>query len=580
MIPPSSRADRFPFLVALAVAALLGIATLGSGFLFDDWSLLAILEKRFPAAHSGIDIYRFIGGAEDVKSLTAHGPFPWFCAPDLKLALFRPLSAALLAVDDRLFGHNPFGWHLHSALWYLALVGAAGLVLRRLLDRAAFALALLLFASNDSHVMALGWIANRHSAVSVTLALLALGAHLRARESGWRPGIVIAPLLFALGLLASETALGVLFYFVAFELWGRDGLLRSRVMALLPACVLAMAYVLSYKLGGYGTYHSGSYIDPVGEPLAFLRVAPVRSLSLIGSLFIGPPADAHQQLLSLAWLWPILGAVALVLIYVLLWPAAAELSESSRRSLRWLLIGALLSLLPSLGGLPGSRLLIVPSLGAAALCAVILLRAFRTRAGAGRTILFCALVFMLAIRPALTFVASISALHRYALRLPELARSAELPSRAGMTILAPALPDFITAAYVPTVRLVDGTAVPNDWWFLSIAPRDHLLTRTAADRIELASLGGPMLKTPFERLLRSDSLPLRRGDEVRLAGMTVRVLEEQDGAPIRIEARFDRSLDDPSVWCIVWRDGKLRKLTLPGIGESVRIPFQRGAFGI
>ena len=577
---PSSRANNLPFLIALLVAALLGIATLPSGFLFDDWSLLAILEKRFPAAHSGVDIYRFIGGAEDVKNLTAHGPFPWFCAPDLKLALFRPLSAALLSLDVRLFGHAPLGWHVHSTIWYLALVGAAGLILRRMLDRAAFAIALVLFASNDSHVMALGWIANRHSEVSVTLALLGLWAHLRAREDGWRPGLFIAPLLCALGLLASETALGVLAYFVAFEIWGRDEPLHIRLRALLPSFLLAASYVLLYKLGGYGTYHSGSYIDPLGEPLAFVRVAPTRVLALVGSLFIGPPADAHQQLLSLAWLWPILGAVALVLIHILLRPALAELSVSSRRGLRWLLLGALLSLVPSLGGLPGSRLLIVPSLGAAALCGVLLLRAWRTRAGAGRRILFGVLVFMLAIRPALTFVASISALHRYALRLPEIARSAELPPRAGMTILAPALPDFITAAYVPTVRLVDGIAVPTSWWFLSIAPRDHLLTRTAADRIELASIGGPMLQTPFELLLRSAALPFRRGDEVRLEGMTVRVLEEQDGAPIRIEARFDRSLDDPKVWCIEWRDGKLRKLTLPGIGESVRIPYQRGAFGL
>lgn len=579
MHPPPPLTQRRPFLIALAVAALLGAATLGTGFLFDDWSLLAILEQRFPAAHGGIDVYRFIGGAEDVKNLTAHGPFPWFCAPDLKLALFRPLSAALLALDNRLFGHAPFGWHLHSALWYLALVGAAGLVLRRLLDRPALAVALLLFASSDSHVMALAWIANRHSAVSVTLGLLGLAAHLRAREDGWRPGLYLAPLLCALGLLASETALGVLAYLVAFEIWGRDDAPRTRLRALAPPILLAVAYVLAYKLGGYGTYHSGSYIDPLGEPLSFLRVAPGRALSLIGSLFIGPPADAHQQLLSLAWLWPILGMISLAVICVLLRPALGELSAGSRRSLRWLLIGAVLSLVPSLGGLPGSRLLIVPSLGAAALCGVLLLGAWRTRGGAGRTLLFGALVFMLAIRPALTSVASISALHRYALRLPEIARGAELPAQAGMTILAPVLPDFITAAYMPTVRLVDGTGVPRDWWFLSMAPRDHQLTRTAADRIELTSIGGPMLQTPFERLLRSASLPFSRGDEVRLAGMTVRVLEEQGGAPLRIEARFDRSLDDPSVWCIEWRDGKLRKRTLPRIGESVRIPYQRGAFG-
>jgi hypothetical protein len=562
------------------VAALLGACTLHSGFLFDDWSLIALLEKRFPAAHSGLDLYRFICGAADVKQLTADGPFPWFCAPDLKIALLRPLSAAPLVLDDRLFGHDPFGWRLHSALWYVALVASAELVLRRLLTGAPLVLALLLYATSDTHAMALGWIANRHSGIAVALAQLGLWAHLRARDDGWRPGALLAPLLCALGLLASETALGVLAYFLAFELLGRDEPLLARLRALVPVSLLALCYLLGYKLGGYGTHHSGSYIDPLGEPLEFLRIAPGRFLALAGSLFLGPPAEAHQQLPSLAWLWPLLGALALGLLAWLLRPALAGLEAGPRRRVRWLLAGAALSVLPSLGALPGGRLLIVPSLGAAAVCAVLVDHASRTRTGALRRLLFGALVLLLVLRPALTLVASLRAMDRYAQRLQQLARSAELPARLGQLVLAPVLPDFITAAYAPTVRLVEGAPLPRSFWFLSVAPREHVLTRTAADRIELATVGGPMLQTPFERLLRSAAVPLRRGDTVALNGLSVRVLDEQDGAPTRIEARLDRPLDAPDLWCIEWRDGTLRKMTLPPVGGSVRIPYQRGPFGL
>lgn len=580
---PTSVGERLvarPLALALAVAALLGACTLRSGFLFDDWSLLAIIEQRVPAARGGLDLYRFIDGAADVRLLTADGPFPWFCAPDLKIALLRPLSAALLVLDDRLFGHEPLGWHLHSALWYLALVAAAGLVLRRLLRGAPLALALLFYAASDTHVMALAWIANRHSEIAVALTLLGLWAHLRAREDGWRPGALLAPLCCACGLLASETALGGLAYFLAFELLGRGEPLRARLRALLPVSLLALAYLLAYKLGGYGTRHSGSYIDPLGEPLAFLRVAPGRALALVGSLFLGPPAEAHQQLPSLAWLWPVLGALALGLLALLLRPALAALEAETRRRLRWLLAGAALSLVPSLGALPGGRLLIVPSLGAAAVCAVLVHHACRRRAGALRRLRLGALVLMLGIRPALTFVASLGALQGYAQRLPQIARGAELPPQPGRLVLAPVLPDFLTASYVPTVLLVDGVSLPRSWWVLSVAPRDHVLTRTAADRIELATVGGPMLQTTFERLLRSAAVPLRRGDTVPLNGLTVRVLDEQDGAPTRIEARFERSLDAPDLWCLEWRDGALRKMTLPKVGESVRVPYRRGPFGL
>lgn len=574
------RGSGRPFLIAVLVALAFGIPTLGSGFLFDDWSLLAIIEGRFAGAHTGFDIYRFIGGPADVKALTAHGPFPWFLAPELKLALFRPLSAALMGLDARLFGHHPFGWHVHSVLWYVALVVAAGLLLRRLYSGTVLLVSLVLFAASDSHVMALGWISNRHSEIAVALGFLALWAHLGAREAGWRLGALLSPLLYAGALLASETGLGVLGYFVAFELLGRSDSRAARVRALAPVFGLALVYLGVYKLGGYGTQHSGSYIDPIGEPGSFLLAVPGRLLSLIGSFFLGPPADLQQQVRAVPWLWPLLGVLALVLVAALVRPAVAAMPEPERRSLRWLIVGALLSFAPSLGAMPGSRLLIVPSLGGAVVAAVILQRAWQRRAGALRKLAFGGLFFLLALRPALTFAASLQALHRYAAKLPELARDSELPARAGLRVLVPVAPDFITAVYVPTVRLVLGLELPRDWWVLSLSPRDHILTRTAADRIELAPVGGPMLETPFERLFRSAAVPFHPGEVVQTSGMTVRVLEVADGAPTRIEAQFDRPLDDPDVWCLEWREGLLRKLTLPKVGESVRIAHQRGPFGI
>ena len=448
------------------------------------------------------------------------------------------------------------------------------------LDGAPLALALLLYAASDTHAMALAWIANRHSEIAVALTLLGLWAHLRAREDGWRPGALLSPLFCALGLLASETALGGLAYFLAFELLGRSDPLRARLRALVPVSLLALAYLLAYKLGGYGTHHSGSYIDPLGEPLAFLQVAPRRALALVGSLFLGPPAEAQQQLPALAWLWPLLGALALALLTLLIRPVLAELAAEPRRRLRWLLAGAALSLLPSLGAMPGGRLLIVPSLGAAAVCAVLVHHAFRRRAGVLRRLRLGALVLMLGIRPALTFVASLGALQGYAQRLPQIAHAAELPPQPGRRVLAPVLPDFFTATYVPTLLLVEGAPLPRSWWVLSMAPRDHVLTRTAADRIELVAVGGPMLDTAFERLLRSAAVPLHRGDIVPLNGLTVHILDEQGGSPTRIEARFERSLDDPELWCLEWRDGALRRMTLPPVGGSVRIPHRRGSFGL
>jgi hypothetical protein len=578
---PSLRAGALPLLLALGVAGAYGFSTLWSDFLLDDWSLLAMMQGRMPAIHGTLDLYRFLGSAADVKRLTAHGPFPWFCAPGLKLALFRPLSAVLLLLDNRLFGNHAFGWHLHSALWYLALVGAAALVLSRVVERGTLTLALILFAASDSHLMTLAWISNRHSEISVTLALLGLWAHLRAREASFRPGVLLAPALCTCALLASETALSVLAYFAAFELWGCDGALRTRLRALSPFALLAVAYLLLYKLGGYGTSESGSYVDPLSEPLAFLRTAPERFLSLIGSFFIGPPADMQLQMPSLSFLWPTLGILALVLVLILLRGAMSELTALERRKLRWLFLGAVLSFLPSLGAMPGSRLLLVPSLGGVTVCAVLLRRAWQKRARVGGKWLFLTLVLMLAIRPALSFAGSLALLQRYALMLPRIVHDSELPTQPDAVILAPVMPDFILSIYTPAIHLLENPqGLTQSYWVLSFAPHEHLLTRTAPDRIELTTIGGAMLRTPFERLFRSAAIPFHRGDEVALSGMTITILDEQAGSPTRIEARFARSLDDPSLFCMEWRDGRLLRMALPKVGSSVRIPRRPSPFGM
>src|SRR5262249_41223914 len=160
--------------------------TLRYGFFVDDYSILLVQEGIIPGLHRRADVYHFLDGdPATTRRFYEHGPFPWWTLPELKLSFLRPLSGALLVADDRIFRHHPVGWHLHSLAWYFLLVVAAGLVLRRALAGRALVLALALFAVNDSHAMALAWIANRHSAVAVALALLGLWAHLRWREARW-----------------------------------------------------------------------------------------------------------------------------------------------------------------------------------------------------------------------------------------------------------------------------------------------------------------------------------------------------------------------------------------------------------
>src|SRR4051794_17430899 len=102
--------------IAIVVLAMLVAASsFAVGFATDDYGFRALLGRR---GRSPLDLFRFApGDVVENHRLVTYGVLPWWSAPDLKLHFFRPLTGALLALDARLFGNHPFGYHLHSLLW-------------------------------------------------------------------------------------------------------------------------------------------------------------------------------------------------------------------------------------------------------------------------------------------------------------------------------------------------------------------------------------------------------------------------------------------------------------------------------
>jgi hypothetical protein len=98
------------------------------------------------------------------------------------------------------------------------------------------------------------------------------------------------------------------------------------------------------------------------------------------------------------------------------------------------------------------------------------------------------------------------------------------------------------------------------------------LRRTAADTLELSTPDGTLLDGPWPSVFRSRSLPLPRGSVVRTSYMTVAILDDRDGRPTRASFQFTRSLDDPSLVFLVFRDGGLRRLAIPAPGAIIELP--------
>jgi hypothetical protein len=595
---------------ARLTAVLLGIAlvlpTLWAGFFADDYMQIAQLEGWSVNPVGPLDLYSFVPpGRARVAELIDDGA-PYFTAPDLKLRFFRPLSSALMALDHALFGRHPVPYHVHTLLWYAALLLVAAALYHRAAPSSLAPLALFIFCLDDGHVLSITFTAARHAVISCVLVWLGLGAHLRWRIHGWRAGAWLAPLLGALGLAAGETGLGALAYLVAWEVCERRPGWRR---ALAPTALLVAVYVVAYRLAGAGAHASGSYLDPLGDPRAFLGELPARLALLFGNLIFRTPLDA--AFLDDRLRAPLIAAGLAAALTVALWlpRALRRLPPDEAARVRWLGLGAAGALVAGTPGSLGDRLVFAAGLGGSVVVAALLrdawqlFRARRARLLTGVALLSLGLPNLVLAAVALPgkaifFTKTFDGYRR-------LAREAEIAAPVPARVVVVALDDLFALSLLPVrafeqgrppeelrriawgesgaQRGPDGPGGPDrlgelGGGILSLASATHHLRRAAPDTLELSTPDGTLLDGPWPSIFRSRAEALPRGAVVRTSYMTATVLDDRAGVPTRVSFQFTRPLDDPSLVLLVFRDGGLRRLALPPVGGEMTLarlkPFE------
>ncbi|MFT3709795.1 MAG: hypothetical protein QM817_19370 [Archangium sp.] len=570
--------------IALLVASLVAAPSLWAGLLVDDYFHGIKLENLAPEI--GGDLFSFANGdPKETSKLIVDGPYPWWAWPNLRFQFFRPLSTAVARAEHAVLGRNDVLKHLHSILWWLALVLVVNQLYRRTLEppdadrrwlapaTTATALAMLLFALDDVHWMVVMWIANRNSLLATVPTLIGLLLHLRAREDQ-KGHVWYALPFFALGLSAGETAIGALAYLGAYELFGaRDGW-KARAKALLPVSLLGVGYVITYKLTESGAAGSGIYLDPLRDPIGFVTAAPGRMLALIGAQFLGIASDLWLAVIASRPYLVALGILAVALTGWLLRAIWPRLPDEQRRHVKWLIAGAVMSLLPVVATFPLNRLLLMPSIGGAAVIAVIFTHADRTitsQKWAVRLLILTNVIHAPVGWAASYVVGGILAKGQVTSAL-ETPITDEAFSKRVVLFSAP---DPALALYPPLVRLWFGKPRSVAWLVFSMAPRAHRITRTGPSTIELEVIDGRMLETVFERLVRSETLPVPVGFTAKINHATVKVVELDRELPRRISIEFE-DIDSPEWTFVEWHDGKFIPLVLPALGQSRDLPLEAG----
>jgi hypothetical protein len=531
----------------------------------------------------------------NLKQLKAYGALPWWTSDNLRVAFWRPLTSFTHWVDHRLFPSSIALMHLHSILWFAAVVWAVSILYRRLIGIGWIAgLAALMYLLADSSYFPTMWLANRNALLSLLFGLLTLILHDYHRTEGGRLSLVGAPACLLLSFLSAEAGIATLAYLFAYEIVLRRERWTRRLGALVPFVAVTLGWRLVYNALGYGASGGGFYIDPVREPLRYVLAVLERAPFLLAGQWTTLPPEFCGMLsgVSKQVLWGALLSLTVVLPAVM-WPLLRE----NRRARFWL-VGMYASAVPICATVPMSRTLVFVAVGAFGLIAEL---AGGWWPRAGRTPTFGwrrALVSGLVIGILATHLPWAAVRRVMAPRV-----TAKLERRMNKTMAISLLwwwrgedlvlvnaPNPAAFLYDPFRNVYNGKLLPGAVRLLAPAFGALEVVRTQPQRLVVRALSRNLLDCPsygglhfvfFYRALcdvRGSGQPLQAGQRIVLPRMTVELMRvDERGLPVEAAFDFPVPLEDPSLQWIYWdclrRDYAV--FHVPDVGETVTLagPF-------
>lgn len=554
-------------LVALAVAIVL--PSIALGLLIDDLLHHAALLRVEPYASwlpkPWLLFTFFDGDPARTRSMIDAGLLPWWTEHHLRIAFFRPLSAATHMLDHALYPQTAWAMHVHSFAWIALLVVVAARLYRRLLGaRWVAGLAALFYALDDARAIPGGWVANRNALLMATFALASVGAHHQWTKDRSRAAGIVAPLLFALGLASGEGAVAAFGFIVAHALFLEDDAARARVLRLVPYLAIIGAWIVLYRRAGCGADLSPMYVDPAAHPREFLGTLWERFPLLVLGTFAAPPPEM--------WLFPpravaLLGVGLAIGFLGFLAYVFRPLLRTSRVA-RFFAFGTAAALLPVCGTFPSGRLTMIAGFGAFGLLAELVEHAStRAERGLAKT----ALIVHLVVAPLLSLL-TISQMFVIRQLMAKIADS--FPDDAAITdqmLISVDARDAGSAAYGRVVRALDGRRVPTSFHVLSAGTDGTTVTRVD-ERSLLIRPGRGYLRDEMTHLVRHPDRPMKLGTERAFRDVTAEIVElTADGRPAAVIFRFPRALEDASYRFARYGRFQLLPFAPPPPGTSVTL---------
>ena len=353
------------------VTFLLYAPTLRFGFVYDD--RMQILENPF------IQSWHWLP-----KLFTSN---VWeYAGPTFPANYWRPLFMVWLLINHTLSGFNPAGWHLTTVTCHAAAAVLVYKLAERLTgDRVMAAVAGLLFGVHPATIETAAWVSGVTDSLLAVFFISALLLYLGVRESGGRARLGGSLAVYAMALLAKETAI-VLPLVILKHAWIYYGdparrprwgeRLRAAFLAALPYLAVSGLYLVArlqvLKVFAQTQNHAGLAAMLATWPsllLLYLRL-------LVYPAGISPHYD-QGMVLGFSFSQVVLPALALIAVAVGLWGWSRRSASEEGRMVAFAATLMVIPVLPVLylrplpeGDFAHARYLYLPMIGFAMLAAL------------------------------------------------------------------------------------------------------------------------------------------------------------------------------------------------------------------
>ncbi len=590
------------------LAMLVSLPALRTGLINDDFcqrtELLSPAQAHRDLARVGLEtqnpghlptllakLFIAVGPHKNREPFKQYGALPWWTGKDYKVSLLRPVAAFTHWIDYQLFPDRIILMHLHSLVWLGLLVGLVTKSFQHLMGHTCCAgLAALMYTLSQNSYFPTMWLANRNQLLALAFGLLTLMAHHHWRKQQARCFAVLSGLCLAGALLCAEGGIATFSYLFAYAVAIDQAPRRSRLLSLVPAVTMIIAWRFLYSLAGFGASGGGFYFDPGDQALAFIRAAIERGpFLLVGQGFALPP-DLFSFIQDGARAPYTLGLTTLcIIMLVIMWPLL-----KNRRSAQFWCIGMILSIIPVCAAAPMARNLLFAGVGGFALLAQFIVGSRQNEDWVRKSTLryhlsagLCWILLFIHVPWALAWKMAAPAMtNRVVNEMKaslDIGTLAEMQDRTLVIVNAPNPASFI---YVPYERALNQKTLPQAIRLLAPGFGPLRIRRTDDRTVNIQSPDASLLTCPATNRLemvhlyrylsdfRAPDEHYAVGDQVSLPGLRIHI-EALDGlgSPTHVRCRFDVSLEHASLRWLHWdwKKGCYRSFDIPCVGQSTQL---------